>query len=76
MDPSASNLKVVHLGENINVTATQDHLDAIKNKVMKLNITIQISSERPVLSPTLDLFLIRQMMKSKPFKICYQFRRE
>ena len=35
MDPSAGNLKVVHLGENTNITETKAHLDAIKDKVMK-----------------------------------------
>ena len=35
MDPSAGNLKVVHLGENTNITETQVHLDAIKDKVME-----------------------------------------
>ena len=35
MDPSAGNLKVVHLGENTNVTDTQELLDVIKDKAMK-----------------------------------------
>lgn len=35
MDPSAGNLVVVHLDENTNVTENQDHLDVIKDKVMK-----------------------------------------
>lgn len=35
MDPAADNLKVVHLGENVNITETQAHLEAIKDKVIK-----------------------------------------